>query len=244
MDKEWKYNHKYTRGCLPKGDIYAVESRRGKMNRFINTEITDTRWHWLYKLSGEAALGAGVLLLIAAVDFIITGFRYGAINGWLALFQNNWLVVIIKLHAGLKGVGSNLLDALNLLDVAIMAFIGMAYLGLYTALRRTSKILSLIALVQPFLGIVLFIATKSAGRSGVMGAGLVISFVMLRSHIFSKMTASLGILSSVLLLFGDISVGIAHSYIIAILTGFGYVLLTMWFFMIAQRLFQLGQGDS
>jgi len=214
------------------------------MNRVINTEITDIRWHWLYKLSGTAALGAGALLLIAAIDLIITGFRFGATNGWLAVFQNNWLVVTIKLHAGFKGVGSNLLYALNLLDIAIMALIGMTYLGLYAALRRTSKILSLIALFQPFLGIVLFVATKSAGRSGVMGAGLVISFVMLRGNIFNKMTAFLGILSSILLLFGDISVGIAHSYIIATLTGFGYVLLTMWFFLIAQRLFQLGQGDS
>jgi hypothetical protein len=52
----------------------------------------------------------------------------------------------------------------------------------------------------------------------------------------------MGILSSTLLFIGDVSVDISQSYIFAILTAIGYVLLTVWFFLIAQRLFQLG-GD-
>ena len=75
-----------------------------------------------------------------------------------------------------------------------------------------------------------------------MGAGLVISLVMLRSrsHVFGKVTAYMGVLASVLLLVGDFSIGMAHSNIIATLIGIGYVLLMTWFFLIARRLFQLG----
>ena len=165
----------------------------------------------------------------------------GTTSSLLTLFQNNWLVVIFKLHAGFNGIESNLLYELKLLDIVIMAFVATTCLGLYVALRRTSKIWSAIAAVQPIVGIVLFIATKTAGRSAVMGAELVISAVMLRTTLFNKLTAFLGMLSSVLLLVGDFSVGITHSYVIAILTGIGYVLLMTWFFLIARRLFQLGR---
>jgi hypothetical protein len=151
-------------------------------------------------------------------------------------------MVIFKLHAGFKGVGSSRLYELNFLDIAIMALIGTMYIGLYAALRRTSKLWSLIALVQPFLGIAIFITTKSAGRSGVMGAGLVISFVMLRSNIFNKVTAFIGIMSSIFLLVGDISVSNSDSNLITIFTGIGYLVFTAWFFLIARRFFQLG-GD-
>jgi hypothetical protein len=212
------------------------------MNRIINTETADTRWIWLYKLGALAALMAGALVLMPIIELVITRFQPGTVNRWSSLLQNNWLVVIFKLHAGLEGVQPSLLYILNPLDIALMALIGTMYLGLYAALRRTSKIWSIVALAQPFLGIVIFMATRSAGRSGVMGAGLVISIVMLRSRIFNKVTAYMGILSSSLLFVGDISVGISQSYIFAILTAIGYVLLTAWFFLIAQRLFQLG-GD-
>ena len=214
------------------------------MNQTTDPETAGSRWNWLYKAGGTAALITGVLFLIAIIDLINTGFQPGTINGWLSLFQNNWLIVIFKLHAGFNGVQPDLLYVLNLLDIVIMALVGTMYLGLYAALRRTSKVWSIIALVQPFLGIVIFIATKTAGRSGVMGAGLVISFVMLRSSIFGKETAYMGILASALLLVGDFSVSITHSNIVAILTGIGYMLLTTWFFLVGRRLFRLGQSAS
>lgn len=212
------------------------------MNQVTNTETADSRWSWLYKISGAASLIAGILLLIAMLSLITAVLRPGTINGWLSPFQNNWLIVIFKLHAGFSGVQIDLLHVLNPLDIAILALVGTMYLGLYAALRRTRQILSIIALAQPFLGILIFIATKTAGRSTLMGAGLVISVVMLRSNIFKKVTAYMGILASVLLLVGDFSAGIPHLNIIATLFGIGYVLLMTWFFLIARRLFQLGSG--
>lgn len=82
--------------------------------------------------------------------------------------------------------------------------------------------------------------TQIAGRSTVMLAVLINSFVMFRDKTFSKATLSVGILASVLLFVGDLTVGI-HSNIITILFGVGYVLLTTWFFLIAQSLLRLGR---
>jgi hypothetical protein len=211
------------------------------MNQVANIETTDSASKPLYRVAGVTALISGLLLLIAMISLITAVLQSGTPSGWLSPFQNNWLIVIFKVHAGFRGVQMDLLHILDFLDIAILALVGTMCLGLYVVLRRTSKIWSLVAAIQPFLGIVLFIATKTAGRSGVMGAGLVISLVMLRSNIFKKVTAYMGILASVLLLVGDFSAGIIPALpIVAILFGIGYVLLMIWFFLIARRLFQLG----
>jgi hypothetical protein len=211
-------------------------------NQTTDTREADFRWSWLYNGSAAAALIVGILLLIALISLITAALQPGATTGWLSTFQNNWLIVILKIHAGFPGVNTDLLGVLDLLDIAILALVATVFLGLYAALRKTSKIWSLVALVQPFLGLVLFMVTKNAGRSGVMGACLVISAVMLRSSIFKKATAYIGILASVLLLAGDFSAGVIPPLTVsAALFAIGYVLLVLWFFLVALRLFQLGR---
>ena len=206
--------------------------------------VINSRLKWLYKIGGAAALIAGVLFLIAVIDLIVTFLQPGTTSSWLLSFQNNWLVVIFKLHAGITGIQVGLLNILNFLDLAILAFVGMTVLGLYAALRDTSKIWSMIALAQPFLGILLFIATHNAGRSSVMGAVLVISAVMLRNGYFNKSLSYLGMLASLLLFAGDLSAGVLPPTILmAAIFGIGYILLISWFFLIAQKLFELGRAS-
>ena len=232
-----------TRGVAEAIDRTIMDSGAQVEVRLMQ-DVTDLTPYRVMIAGSAAALIAGVVLLLAVIDLIIPSFRLGTPNGWVSLFQNNWLMVIFKLHAGFSGVQIDLLHILNFLDIAILVLVGTMYLGLYAALRRTSRIWSIIALALPFLGLVLFIATKTAGRSAVMGAGLVISVVMLRDNIFNRVTAYVGILASVLLLVGDFSAGVLHSNIITTLFGIGYVLLMTWFFLIARRLFQLGAGHS
>src|SRR5690242_16276747 len=202
----------------------------------------DPTWKWLYRVGGRAALIVGLSFLIAIISLITTGLQPAVKHDWLMWLQNNWLVVLFQFNAGLNGVQFDLLHGPDLLDIGIMALVATMFLSLYVALRRTSKIWSLIALSQPFLGIVLFIATQMAGRSAVMGATLVISLVMLRSRIFGRVVAFVGILASLLLLVGDFgTTADSSSTILATFIGTGYVLLMTWFFLIAQRLFQLAQ---
>jgi hypothetical protein len=193
-------------------------------------------WRRLQRIGGQAALMAAAVFGIAVIDLAAGALRPGGGQTWLSPLQNNWLVILFKLHARFRDIQPDALYRLNLLDLSILALVCIAHLGLYAALRKTSKIWSAVALAQPLIGIFLFIFTKSAGRSTVMGAGLVISLVMLRSAIFGRVAAITGIIASVFLLVGDISVGIVLSPAIAALTGAGYLLLMAWFFLVGRRL--------
>ncbi len=212
------------------------------LSQIAHVEIANDRWNWVYRISGAAALILGGLFLIALISLITASVGPGTATGWFSPLQNNWLLVLFQLNAGLNGVQSDALSVLNPLDLTILALVAIMYLGLYVVLGKTSRILAMIAVIQPFLGIVLFVVTQMAGRSGVMGAGLVISLVMLRSNIFGKVIALVGILASVLLLIADVSTTPdSHSSIVAMLIAIGYVLLTAWFFLIARKLLELGQ---
>ena len=191
----------------------------------------------LYTISGMAALVLGISFLSAMLSLVTVGLR--------SSLASNWLIILFELNAGFNGVQFDQLYGPNLLDITLMTLVVVVYLGLYVALRQTSRLWSLIAAVMPLLGIVLFIVTKLAGRSAVMGAGIVISFVMLRSNVFSKVIAFVGILANVLLLVGDFgTTANSPSTMVAISIGIGYVLLLTWFFLIARRLFWLRQTFS
>lgn len=193
-------------------------------------------WKWIYPISRAAALGVGILFLFALESVAWTGLSWTTDSTWLSWFENNWLVVIFKLYAGYSEITPDRLNGWNLLDFTILVMVSVTYIGLFIALKKSNKILALLALVQPFLGIALFLFTETAGRSTVMGASLVISIAMLRSQRFDRRIAFMGIISSVLLLIADFSVGLAPSRLLAIVTGLGYIFLMFWYFLVAGRL--------
>ena len=203
--------------------------------QFSNVEQENSRWKNLYKVCSAASLILCVLFLITALGFIISIIWTGTNRCWFSLLQSNWLIVIFKLHAGFIDIHDDPLHGLNLLDIFILALFSFMSFGLSTALKKTSKIWSLIAFILSLVTIILFITTQIAGRSTVMLSVMIFSFVMLRYKIFSKVTIYAGILASVFLFVGDLSVSV-HSNIITILFGIGYVLLTTWFFLIARTL--------
>ena len=71
---------------------------------------------------------------------------------------------------------------------------------------------------------------------------LTISFIMLWSDEFSKNTAYIGILATVLLLIADLSFSFIYSDIMAIIMSIGYLLFIPWFFLIGLRLYQLAKA--
>jgi hypothetical protein len=87
------------------------------------------------------------------------------------------------------------------------------------------------------IAIILFVATQNAGRSTVMLVVLINSLAMLKDKTFSKAVIYTGILASIFLFVGDLTVGV-NSPIITTLFGIGYVLLITWFFLIGQCLFR------
>ena len=72
-------------------------------------------------------------------------------------------------------------------------------------------------------------------------AGLIISTVMLRSNIFSRVTAYVGILASTFDLAYCITFAFVPELDVYLLSAAG-LLLMIWHILIGVRLFQLGQG--
>jgi len=98
-------------------------------------------------------------------------------RGPVAPFQDNWLSVLLMLECRARDVQEESLNVLNFVDVAIMALTGTVYLALCAALWRTNQLWPAIAAVQAFLGIALLIITHTAGRSGLLLGGLIVSAV-------------------------------------------------------------------
>jgi len=178
------------------------------------------------RLGGVCAMLVAAMLLASLLSFFI------ALPG---LGLRNWLVVLFELNAGTGGLPVDPLRILNPLDFAVLVLVGITFLGLRPALQRVSKAWTAIAVAMPFAGIALFAITRLAGRSTVMGAGLVIAFLMLRDTGFSRSLAYTGILANAFLLVADFATGPSPAPLVAVLVGIGYVLLVAWFLMIGAR---------
>jgi len=207
-------------------------------HQVTSIETKYSYWRWLYKIGGASALITGTLLLGGMISLIISVFQSRTTNGWVSLFQNNWLVKIFVLHAEFNEFHVDL-HGRNLLDIFILLLVSVVCLSISTAFRNARKVWSLIAFALSVIAIILFLATQIAGRSTVMLAVLIISFVMLGDITFGNVIIYVGIPAGFFLFAGDFTVGV-HSNIITILFGIGYVLLTTWFFLIARSLFRLG----
>ncbi len=209
-------------------------------DRFPESGVADPSGKRLCRIAGVAALLVGAIFLIG-LGALTSLAGSSAKSGWFTSLQNNWLAVLFQLNIETSGVGAELLEQINLPDILLFILIGIVFLGLYAALRETSKIWSLVAACLPLLGLAVFLITATAGRSGLLVGGLIFSIVMLRSHIFSKASASGGIAASILLFIGG-DLGTAFlpaSTAIAVLIGVGYLLWIVWFFLLASRFFQL-----
>ncbi len=145
-----------------------------------------------------------------------------------ALGLQNWLVVLFRINAG--QLAFDALRILNPIDFALLVLVGLTFLGLWPLLARGRKVWILVAVALPFIGIPLLLVTHLTGRSAVMGAGLIVSFLMLRNPGF-KTAAYLGIAANGLLLVGDFGTG-SRMPVVAVGVAVGYLLLLGWFVVI------------
>jgi len=188
----------------------------------------------IYKVSRVIALTLGILFFLTALAFVISIIWPNIKYPLYLLFQSNWLISIFKLHCGLINIQDDPLSGLNIMDITILALFSIFSFGLSKALKEVNKIWPLISFALSVITIVLFIVTQIAGRSTIMLSVMIFSFVMLKNKAFSKVTIYSGIFASIFLFAGDLTVGI-NSIMISILFGIGYVLLTIWFFLIYRK---------
>lgn len=197
----------------------------------VKIETITPRWRLLYKIVGIVISIVFLLLLIGIIG-LIGDFQPDTTIGWIS---NNWLVKIIKLNLGISGES---IYSFNFLDLLIMVLVGITFVALYPTLRRVSRVWTIIAICEPFVGIVVFIISHSAGRSAVLSGVLTISIIMLWSNNFNKLISSLGVLAGGLLLIGDI-LSVFALFIIAIIVDIGYLLVMIWSILIAFKFFRL-----
>ena len=179
------------------------------------------------KFGGISAILVVVVLLASILSFFV------AMPG---LGLRNWLIILFEMNIGIGNLPQNPLLILNPLDFAVLVLVGITFIGLRPEFGRLSRAGMLLAIVLPFLGIALLIATSLSGRSSVMAAGLVTAFLMIGSTYFSKPLALTGIVANAFLLGADIMSSIFLAPLIAFFVGIGYILLVAWFLLIGARL--------
>lgn len=201
------------------GDL--ARTRAARLNRPARSAVA------LKGLGGIAALLTTAVLLLGLVGVAIQPQAMG---------PRNWLVVLFQINSGFGSLPSDPLHLLNPLDVALLALVGLTFLGLWPALGRQHRIWTGIAIVLPFAGITLLLVNGLEGRSALMSAGLVIAVLVLASGRRGWLLASIGLAANVLLLAGDLGTDVLAGGLVAASVGVGYVLLLAWSALLALSL--------
>ena len=226
-----------------------------------DTVNADPRLKPLYRIGGAAALFAVAIYLIHLIVFFVWGHPESAL-GWFNLFENNKLggllafELLLVLSSAL-GIATTLAlyAALRRVNESLMAI--ALVLGLAEAV---AFIVARPALDMLYLSNQYAAATTDAQRAALLAAGeamlatfngtafhvginlfsiyfLIVPLVMLKSNIFSKLTACIGIVAAIL------------NWGLYVPGGIGLFLFTlsvlplaMWNVLVARRLFQLGRA--
>ena len=121
------------------------------VNLSLNSQVPDPSWKNLYKIGAVASLVAALVFrrnLGAAEIPLFTGISPpGNADGWFTLLYNNPLLG---------------LTLLNFFDIANYALVGIMFLAVFIALRKTNKTCTIVALTLSLFGAVTYIVSNSA----------------------------------------------------------------------------------
>lgn len=233
-----------------------------------NVQTVNFKWASLYRISGVAALVAGIVFRrnIGAEIFLFTGQTSpNTATDWFTLLQNNSLLGV---------------SLLNIFDVLDYALVGIMFLGLYVALKQANRDYMTLATILGLVGTTVYLASNTAfsmlslsnqyaaattetqktmllaagqtmlalGQSTgvytslllVAVAGFITSVVMLQSKVFSKVTACVGIVASAI----DLTYCITFAFVPeldALLLASAGLCLMIWHILAGRKLYQLGQ---
>lgn len=224
-------------------------------------DSADSAWKPLYRLGAVAALTSVAIIAIAAIMFPFNPIPT-TIEGWFTLYHNNALLglfaadlmmlvsyvliglIYFALYGALRRVNQPFMAL-----ATILVFVGMA------AYYAANPAFSMLTLSNQYDA-----ATSAAERTAILGAGhavianwtgtafdaayflsaiaaIIVSVVMLRSHIFGKVTAYAGLAVGILALVP------ATAGIVSSIFSFASLIPTViWFVLLARRFFQLGSA--
>ena len=212
-------------------------------------------WQTLHKVGGVTALAVLVLIPIQMVVFFLWP-PPSSVLGWFTLFQDNALVGLLDMdlllivdYLLLIGVFSGLWASLRRANESLMAIALILQLVATASYLASTVAFEMLSLSNEYAN-----ATTDAERSLFLAAGqamlvtwqgtafdvsyvlsalavLIVSAVMLRSHLFSKVTGYVGLSAGVLM-----SVPSTAGMIGVVFSLLSLVPLVVWLALIARRL--------
>lgn len=183
-------------------------------------------------MGGLAAILAAAILVIGIVALAI---GVGSLRPWL--------VVLLGINASVGAVSPGTLRAINTVDVVVLVLTAVTFLGFWPGPGKPHRIWMGVAIALPLAGIAVLLATGLAGRSGLMGGGLVLALLMLGDRALRPL-GTVGIAANSLLLVGDFATSGSSVPVVAILAAAGYLLLLAWFVWMAAWLLRAGPSRS
>jgi hypothetical protein len=229
----------------------------------FHAETVDANWGWLYRVGGTAALIMLVLIPIQMIVFFVWT-PPSAVIDWFTLFQKNRLagllamdlllivdyvltgLVFLAIYAVLRRTSQSFMAialTLELVGVATYfasttAFEMLSLSDQYAAATTDEQRAMFLAAGQTMLAIWQGTAFDVSYILSALAA-LIVAVVMLRSNIFSKVTAYVGIVASVLMFAPPTvgTIGVVFSLI-------SLVPFVVWLILVARRLFQLGRPPT
>ena len=242
----------------------------GSSAQVMNDEMADISWQGIYKVGGIAALIVVLAALIDVFSTLLPGgyLSIDTTTDWFVLFQHNWLhglrdlglldilvtTLNIPIFFALYGVHRRVNGPFAAF-AAILSFVGTAVFisnnVAFPMLVLSGKYATASTEIQKSMieaaGQALLARGEHSSAGTFMGylftnvAAITMSVVMLRSKIFSKLTAWAGILGfSTLLTFNFFAAFTPQIYdTVLIFAGVGGLLFMVAYALIAKRLFQL-----
>lgn len=235
------------------------------MTHNTNIHSFDTRWKDLYKIAGVAAIISELVILLGIVTYFIYPYTPGkdttesillllqtdplgglisldiflfignlfSLMLFLALYislrQVNESVAVIALAVGVIGL-ILLIPARPILEIFNLS---KAFTSTTTEAEKNQILAAGTTLLAQFDGIGWYMNTLLGGLSLLAS-----SFLMLRSNLFNKATAYVGIVTNLILCMFVIP---PISIFMLFLCLPGYMI---WYFLLARRFFQLGRDSS
>lgn len=226
-----------------------------------HAETAEPRWKGLYTIGGVAALVTVALIPLQVVAFVLWPPPLnGPVTEWFTLFQSNWLIgllsldllllvdyvllipIVLALYAALRRAAESLMAigiALFFVAIALYfasntAFEMLALSGQYATAttdgQRATYLAAGQAMLATYQGTAFHVSYILASI-----AGIIVTAVMLRSQVFSRVAAVAGLLGYV--------VGLAlYLPIVGIfLSVLSAVVLWIWYALVGWRLLQLGR---
>ena len=226
-------------------------------------------WKSLYKVGGAGAL-IGLIFYLSQILIILFGEPYPTTTEeWFNLFTRSkplglfylnaldmvsitlFALMFLALYVALRRENESLMAiAILLVSIGAAAFIAsrsvtfsMITLSDQYAVATTQAEQSQILLIGDAVGAQLVATPRTAGFLLISVAVLIISVVMLRSQLFNKVTAVVGILSSIFVIALNISVIIAP-VLANPLMSISMLLWILWLLLVALNLLQMGRLTS